>query len=203
MAQTTFKSERAQRWFDRLNDSDHMLWLVFVISFFETIIIPIPIELVLIPLMAINRSRTWAIAAMAMGGCLAASVVGFGVGTALYESAGVWFIEMMGYQDAYASFQTFFDEHGFWAIFIVGILPIPFQVAMITAGLSGYPLTLFVIAAFLARGIRYFGLAWLVHHFGERAKAMWQKHALVTSLVIGGIIIAFYLLTQYLASRVF
>ena len=178
------------------------LWLLGTLSFLETIIVPVPIEVVLIPLMAANRERIWTLAAVTTAGCLIASIVGYGVGMVLYESLGTWFIETMGMESAYESFQGFFDEYGFVAILTLGVLPIPFQVAMITAGLSGYPIYLFVLAAVIARGARYFGLAWLVRRFGDRVEEMWRRHALLTSLVAATIIVAVALGTRWLAEQV-
>lgn len=198
----TSASQRAQKWFDRINGSRHMLWVLGVISFLETIIVPIPIEVVLIPLMAANKRRIWTIATVAMAGCLVASLVGYAVGMVLFQSIGSWFIETMNMQEAYEGFQLFFDEYGFIAIITLGILPIPFQVAMITAGLSGYPIHLFVLAAVLSRGIRYFGLAWLVCRFGERVEGMWQRHALRTSLIGGTMVLGFSLTMRALANVV-
>lgn len=195
-------SKRTKQWFERINGSKHMLWLISTLSFLETIILPIPIELVLIPLMAVNKRRVWIIAAVTTVGCLVASLVGYGVGMALFQSVGTWFIEFMGMQDSYQSFQSFFNQYGFIAILSIGILPIPFQVAMITAGLSGYPILLFVLAALLARGLRYFGLAWLVHRFGHRVEEMWKRHALMTSLVAGVVVLVIALGMQMLAGMV-
>lgn len=133
-----FTSTRTKQWFERINGSK-ICCGCSPPSPLETIILPIPIELVLIPLMAVNRQRIWAIAAVTTLGCLVASIVGYGVGMVLYQSLGTWFIEFMGMEQSYQAFQGFFDQYGFAAILAIGILPIPFQVAMITAGLSGYP----------------------------------------------------------------
>lgn len=195
-------SRRVKRWLDRLNRSRHPLWIIGVLSFLETIIIPIPIELILIPMMAANRGRIWLIATITFAGCLLAAIVGYGVGMVLYESAGRWFLETMGYQDTYESFKAFFDRQGFIAVLTVGIVPIPFQIAMITAGLAGYPLYLFVLAAGIARGIRYYGLAWLVRRFGRRAQRVWQRHAVLTSLAAAGVVAALWFAGQYAANRV-
>ncbi|MFB9868246.1 YqaA family protein [Vreelandella sulfidaeris] len=192
-------SNRARQWFERLNSSNNMLWLLGTLSFLETIILPIPLELILIPLMAANRERIWLLATVTTVGCLIASLVGYGVGMLLFQSIGTWFIEFMGMQQSYQSFQTFFDQYGFIAILTIGIIPIPFQIAMITAGLSGYPILLFVLAALIARGIRYYGLAWLVHRFGHRVLVLWRRHAIITSLAVGGIVLAFALVMQTLA----
>ncbi|MGM0824962.1 MAG: YqaA family protein [Pseudomonadota bacterium] len=197
-----FSTARTKAWFVRINGSRHMLWLLAGLSFLETIILPIPIELVLLPLMAVNRQRLWAIAAATTLGCLAASLIGYGIGMVLFQSIGIWFIDTMGMQDAYTSFQRFFEQYGFVAILTLGILPIPFQIAMITAGLSGYPVLMFALAALLARGLRYFGLAWLVHRFGNRVILLWKRHALITSLVGGVLVLLVALSMQALAGLV-
>jgi membrane protein YqaA with SNARE-associated domain len=194
--------QRAGEWLERLNRSQHALWLIGVMSFLETIIVPIPMEVVLIPFMAANRRRIWLIASVTLAGCVIASLLGYGVGMLLYQSAGTWFIEAMGYEQAYEGFRAFFDQHGFLAILVVGIVPIPFQVAMITAGLSGYPLPLFVLATLIARGIRYYGLAWLVARFGSRAKQVWREHALLASVGAAALIAGVVLVGDYLASLV-
>ncbi|MBS3669204.1 MULTISPECIES: YqaA family protein [Halomonadaceae] len=196
-------SKRTKQWFERINRSKNMLWLLGTLSFLETIILPIPIELVLIPLMAVNRQRLWLLATVTTAGCLIASLIGYSIGLLLYQSVGTWFIEFMGMEQSYQSFQAFFDQYGFAAILAIGILPIPFQVAMITAGLSGYPIMLFVLATLIARGLRYFGLAWLVHRFGHGVLVLWKRHALVTSLVAGAAVLAIALGMQALARLVF
>ena len=110
---------RARRWLERLNGSKHMLWLLALFSFLETLIVPVPIELVLIPLMALNRQRVWRIATVTTAGCLGASLLGYGVGMVLYQSVGNWFIDTMGMQNAYQAYQGFFDRYGFIAILTV------------------------------------------------------------------------------------
>ncbi|MGP9666225.1 hypothetical protein ACT3TY_16585 [Halomonas sp. AOP22-C1-8] len=55
--------------------------------------------------------------------------------------------------------------------------------------LVGYSVgLLFLLAALIARGLRYYGLAWLVYRFGNRVLLLWKRHALFTSL-IGGVIV--------------
>ena len=195
-------TNRTKQWFERLNGSKNMLWLLGTLSFLETIILPIPLELVLIPLMAANKHRIWLLATVTTVGCLIASLVGYSVGLLLFQTIGVWFIDFMGMQESYQAFQTFFDQYGFIAILSIGILPIPFQVAMITAGLSGYPVLLFALAALIARGLRYFGLAWLIHRFGSQVLLLWKQQALVTSLVAGIVVLVLALGMQALAGLV-
>lgn len=197
-----FLSTSAADWLEKISGSKHMYWLLFVLSMLETIIVPIPMELVLIPLMATHRDKIWQLASVTLAGCIVASLIGYGVGVALYESLGNWFIHKMGYEEAHKAYQHFFDNHGFWAILIVGIVPIPFQLAMITAGVANYPIALFTLAALISRGIRYYGLASLVKYYGERAKTLWKEHKLKVSLIVGGILLALYLIMQFIADTI-
>jgi len=196
------QNSRTQKWLDRVSSSDHMLWVLALFSFFETIILPIPIELLLIPMMVANQHRIWLLATVTTAGCLAASLLGYGVGMVLYQSVGEWFIASTGMESEYGAFQNFFDQYGFIAILVIGIVPIPFQIAMITAGVSGYPIYLFVLAALIARGIRYFGLAWLVKKFGEKSHELWQRHAVLVSVSVGAIVLAVSLGLQAIAGMV-
>jgi len=145
---------RAKQWSERLAKSDKALWFVGVGSFLEAIIVPIPIEVVLIPFMLANRDRIWLIATITTIGCLLGAVVGYGVGFFLFQSIGQSMISTFGWEESLNAFRVNFDSYGFWSILAVGITPIPFQVAMLTAGVARYPLLWFLLASGIARGIR-------------------------------------------------
>ncbi|MES1924207.1 VTT domain-containing protein [Salinisphaera sp. T31B1] len=188
---------RVNEWTRRLNDSRHGLWLIGVASFAETLIVPIPIELVLVPYMLANRRRVWLIAASTTAGCLLGALVGYGFGALLFNSLGQWLIEAFNWQAPYQHFSAQFDAHGFWAIVSIGVTPVPFQIAMLVAGVAGYPLVLFVLASGIARGVRYFGLALLVVLFGQRALDLWQNHSKRVGVGLLVAIVLVYVALQY------
>jgi len=160
------------------------LRLIGIASFLETIIVPIPIEIVMIPYMLARRDLLWRIAAVTTIACILAATFGYGLGYFFYDSVGRGLIDLMGWQDDYAVFQDWFDAQGFWAILAIGVAPIPFQIAMLVAGVAGYPIALFILASGIARGIRYFGLAILVRAFGGRALDLWERHRLTASILL-------------------
>lgn len=162
---------------DAVDHSKHTDWVLTGASFAETIIVPIPMELILIPYMIRRRERIWWTATIVLLGCLAAAMVGYAIGALFMQSIGNWAIESFGWQQDFEAFRTWFQNSGFIAILAVGIAPIPFQVAMLTAGTTGYPVLLFLAAAVLARGTRYYGLALLVHLFGDKALHLWKSHS--------------------------
>lgn len=195
-------STTADHWTRRILDSPHALWLLFLLSFGESIILPVPMELVLLPYMIARPGRLWAAATVTLAGCTVGALLGYSVGYALFETAGNYIIETLGYDQAYGNFRTLFSEHGFWAIVMLGILPVPFQVAMLGAGSVAYSIPLFLLATFIARGVRYFGLAWLAALFGDRARKIWRDHALALSLGLALCFVFIALLTQWVARSV-
>jgi membrane protein YqaA with SNARE-associated domain len=188
---------RPDKWAHSLAHSRSGLWLIGVASFLETIIVPIPIEVVLIPYMLARRDLLWIIALVTTAGCLAGAAVGYGVGYFLYDSLGRQLIDAMGWGQDFQSFQQWFDKDGFWAVLAIGVTPIPFQVAMLAAGVSAYPILLFILAATVARGIRYFGLALLVKLVGERAMDLWQRHKVKTAIALLVVVVAVFALNVF------
>ena len=166
--------------------------MLFWASFAETVIVPIPIELVLIPFMIANRHRLWRTATVVTVGCLLASLVGYGVGYFVFDTVGITVIEQFGWSADLERFRALFDQYGFWAIVVVGVIPIPFQIAMLAAGAANYSILLFIMAATIARGIRYFGLAQLVSIFGERAEGYWKQHKTRASLVASAAVLVLF-----------
>ena len=198
------RPSRSERWLAWLQNSHNALALLFVASFLESIIVPIPIEVVLVPFMLLNRRRIWLIAGIATAGFMVGAMVGYGVGHLLFDTLGRWLLETMGYGPAFERFQAAFHHYGFWAVLAVGISPIPFPVAMLTAGATGYSIPLYLLAAGIARFLRYFGLGVVVVLFGDRAVQLCRRLGPIAGVaavaVIVLIVVALELLIESQAS---
>ena len=167
---------RVQRWMDRLGNSRTALWTLFYASVAETLLVPIPIELILIPYMLANRARIWLTCAVVLAGNIVAALFGYALGYFAFSTFAPGLIETMGWTEGFAEFQRLFAQYGFWSIVAIGIIPIPFQAAMLVAGAAKYPVVMFLAAALVARGTRYFGLGALVYWMGDRTLAFIQRH---------------------------
>jgi membrane protein YqaA with SNARE-associated domain len=143
---------------------------------------------VLVPLMLARSKQIWRIATVVLIGCIVGALAGYGVGVLVMETVGQRLVEFMGWSEGMSAFEASLEERGFWAILAIGVTPVPFQVAMLGAGATGYPLPLFVLATALARGVRYFGLALCVRLLGERAQRLWDEHA--TAIGVGILVVA-------------
>jgi membrane protein YqaA with SNARE-associated domain len=183
----------------RLNASPHRMWYLAVASFLETTVVPVAIELVLVPFMLANRNRIWTIASVTLAGCLAGAVLGYLVGLLVFDTVGIWIIDTFEQRQAYEQFQQRFNEQGFWAIVAIGITPIPFPIAMLAAGAADYSFPLYVLACALARGVRYYGLSGLVALAGPSALTWLQKghRAVVVTAAVAVAVFVFALLVYF------
>lgn len=178
----------------RLNRSPYRMVYMFVASFMETILVPLAIEIVMVPFMLANRDRIWTIAHVTLAGCLAAAAIGYGVGWLAFETLGRWLIETFGFAGAFRAFQEDFNRNGFWAILLIGASPLPFPVAMLAAGSAGYPFLLYMVACTLARCFRYYGLAVLVLLFGPAVLRVLHNRRWMQGLTAGAALLALVLL---------
>jgi membrane protein YqaA with SNARE-associated domain len=121
-------------------------------------------------------------------GCLAGGLAIYLIGMGLFDSVGLWLLETFNYTQQFQSFQVRFTNNAFWVILMVGVTPIPFQVAALTSGAAEYPWYQFLLAAGVARGVRYYGLAAIVWWKGDQAQTFIQRHK-KTSIVIGVVVI--------------
>lgn len=179
-------------------DSKHMLSGITVASFLESTIVPIPLEAVMVPLMQARREKLWLIALMATIGCIFGALVGYALGYYLFDMVGDWVINSFSSPEQFEQVKQKMQAQGFWFVMTLGIVPIPFQIAMLAAGATKYSLLLFLIATSIARSIRYFGLALVVYFAGDQAERIIKKHkakALVATSII--VLLAWWMSTLF------
>ena len=201
MSNTEVDSRELPTWIRRAMASGYLLPVLFVASLLEAIIVPIPLELILIPLLLLQPERRWLLASVALAGCLCGALLGYWFGGWLFDSLGQGLLTALGAQDAFTDFKRTLTEQGFMAIVVVGVTPVPFQVAMLAAGATGYPIMMFMLATAVARGIRYFGLAVLVLLFGEQAMGLFKRQGKPVGFAVLALAIAGFGVYWWLSAK--
>ncbi|MCK8104087.1 YqaA family protein [Pseudoalteromonas sp. 2CM36K] len=163
-------------------ESKNMLSGITFASFLESTIVPIPLEAVLVPLMQARREKLWQIALMATIGCVIGALFGYALGYYLFDVVGDWIINTFSSPEQFENVKQKMQAQGFWFVLSLGIVPIPFQIAMLAAGATKYSLALFLVASAIARSIRYFGLALVVYYAGNQAERLISKHKTKTMI---------------------
>lgn len=160
-----------------------MLRALTIASFLESTLVPIPLEAVLVPLMQAKRDKLWLLALMATVGCIIGALCGYAVGYFLFDAIGQDLIQWFGSEKQFETVQQKMDSQGFWFVLSLGIVPVPFQIAMLAAGATKYSIWLFLLATVIARSLRYFGLALLVKIVGNQAEHFIKKYK--TKAIVG------------------
>ena len=145
------------------------------LSFAESTFFPVPPDVMLAPMVLSQPKKGWFYATL----CTAASVFGGLFGYLIGVYAFAWIephLHNLGYWEAFASAQGYFDRWGFWFILIAGFSPIPYKVFTITAGVIGMPLLPFVAGSVAGRGGRFFIVAGLIILGGERMAGSLRKY---------------------------
>lgn len=160
--------DRAEGWLRRIVDAPSALFALFCFSFLEATMLPVPVEAVMAPYMQMRRDILWRIAGVALAGFMASALLGYGLGSLFFDTIGAPLVERMGWGDRLADVQGLIEGRGFWAMLVIGITPVPTQLAMISAGSLQIPVAAFIGAMLIARGLRYFGMGLLVYLYGDR-----------------------------------
>ncbi|MGD2119080.1 MAG: YqaA family protein [Chromatiales bacterium] len=137
------------------------------LSFAESSFFPIPPDVMLAPMSMAKPEKAWNYAAITTLASVVGGLLGYFIGLFAIELVEPWLIEF-GYHEKFLLAKQWFDEWGFWAIFVAGFSPIPYKVFTITAGVISMALLPFVIASMIGRGARFFLVASLMSWGGER-----------------------------------
>jgi len=122
------------------------------------------------------RQRAWLIAGICTVASVAGGTAGYGIGFFLYESVGQGILEFYGKLEKFSSFQALYNEWGAWIVMMGGLTPFPYKVITIASGVTGLNIVTFTIFSIIARGLRFFLVAWLLWKFGAPIKIFIERY---------------------------
>jgi len=133
-------------------------WGLFILAVIESIFFPVPVDVLLIILVAVKPSSWWWLGLLSMAGSVLGAAVGYGLGR-IGERAVLERLFPKKYIDRA---HRLFEKYDVGAIFIAGFTPIPYKVFTITAGVFYIRFWPFILTSIVARGLRFLIVAGLV-----------------------------------------
>jgi membrane protein YqaA with SNARE-associated domain len=169
-----------------------------IVSFVESSFFPVPPDVMLIPMSLARPDKAWFYATVCTFASVAGGVLGYLIGALLYDSVGLWLIKLYGLGNKVEAFRESYAYWGTWIILIKGVTPIPYKLVTIASGFAGYNLPMFVVLSVVARGIRFYLLAFLLNRYGAQARAIIEERlglwvTVGAVVLVAGIIAAVYL----------
>ncbi|NWO02678.1 MAG: DedA family protein [Idiomarinaceae bacterium] len=165
-----------------------------VLSFAESVIFPIPPDVMLAPMAMTQPKRAWRLAFLTTVASVAGGILGYFLGYWAYESLVLPAVEALGYESKLVTVQGWFADWGVWIVFIAGFSPIPYKLFTVTAGVMQIAFFPFVIASAISRGMRFYLVAWLLRTGGPEMGVKLREYVdrigwtLVILVIIGYVI---------------
>lgn len=201
---TTEKKNIVRRMYDWVlhwADTRWGLLALFILAFAESSFFPIPPDVLLIACclgLPLHSKRAFKFAFICTAGSILGAIAGYGIGHYAWDVANSWFIPAVFSQASFDSAEQLYDQYNFWIVFTAGFTPIPYKLITITAGVFNINFIMFLIASIIARGARFFLIAWLIERFGPSIKSFIDKYFNLlaisfTVLLVGGFVAVKYL----------
>ena len=169
-------------------------YYLFLLSVSESSFFPIPPDVMLLPMCLSNPTKAWRFTFITTIGSVLGGVIGYLIGVYAFGFIEPYLYNW-GYIPAYERAVLWFEEWGFWAIFVAGFSPIPYKVFTIAGGALAMPLLPFILASVIGRGSRFYLVALFVIMFGQQADTLIRQH--MTKLVWCTVLIIILLLLLF------
>jgi len=166
-----------------------------IISFAESSFFPIPPDVMLLPMCLANPLKAYWYAFITTLTSVLGGLFGYLIGKFAFDLIELHLVNSH-YYESYNHAVTWFNEWGFWAIFVAGFSPIPYKIFTIAAGSLNMLLIPFILGSIIGRGGRFFLEAALTKTFNKNIDLLIQK--LIER--IGYLIIFIFILIILIAS---
>ena len=176
----------------------HAMAAMALISFAESSFLPLPPDILLVPMILAQPRRAWLIAAVCTIASVTGGYVGYAIGYFLFDAIGLPVLEFYHMMDKYEAFKAAFAEWGAWIIVIKGLTPIPFKLVTIASGAAQFDLVTFTMASIVSRSLRFFLLAALLWRFGEPIRDFIERRLMLVTSMIAAALVGGFVALRYL-----
>ena len=175
---------RLTQWTREWVGSPHADRALALISVIESSIFPLPTEVLFIPMCLTRPDRAMRYAVIAAIGSVLGGIIGWTIGYYFFDIIALPILEFYG---GVAKFEELKAATGTGTILLLLVtsglahLP-PMKVVTILSGVVGFSLPLFILAAVVARGGKFFLLAWVLKTFGPALADVIQRRLAFVAL---------------------
>ncbi len=174
-------------------------WLAFI-AFIESSIFLVPADVLFLPMALSRPDRAYRYALIATVASVLGGIAGWLLGHYAYEAVAKPVLEFYGKLDDFEALRTS-SGLGFILLMLVtsGLAHLPpIKVVTILSGVIGVNIWIFILSAIIARGARFFFLAWLLRKYGEPIRHFVEERLGLIAAAAAAALILLYLLFRYL-----
>lgn len=190
--ETKNMNDRVRLWMNKHAEGKHAQFWLAVVSFLEAFILPLPPSMFMLTMVALGKRHRWIyLATITTITSILGGIFGYLIGGFLYDTLGLWIIDLYNLSDEIAAVGVQFSNNAFLTIFLAAFTPIPYKAFTLGAGFFSINIFTFITASIVGRGLRYFAIGLFGKLFGEHvSKSIFQYMGLTFVLSILVLVIA-------------
>tara|TARA_A100001015_G_scaffold255621_1_gene297183 strand:+ start:224 stop:811 length:588 start_codon:yes stop_codon:yes gene_type:complete len=180
----------------RLSENKNSVKLLGFLSFFESIIIPIPPDILLVPMVLSNRKKWLFFSVLCTVLSVIGGIAGYLIGYLFWGNLGSHIISFYNAGDEISVLKEQFSKYGLFIILFAGFTPLPYKIFTIGSGLLSFNFFIFIVCSLISRGLRFITLSYLVYKYGNRSLKFVEEYfykLTIVFIVILSLIFLFYL----------
>jgi membrane protein YqaA with SNARE-associated domain len=176
------------------------VWLA-VIAFVESSFFLIPADVLFLPMVLARRDRAWRYALVATVFSCLGGILGWLIGFYAYEAVAKPVLEFYGKLDAFEALRGSSNADTILLMLVtsgLAHLP-PIKIVTILSGAAAVNIWLFIASCIVARGARFFFLAWLLRKYGAPIQEFVEKRLGLLAGIGAAVLILLYFAVKYFA----
>lgn len=174
------------------------VWLA-VIAFVESSVFLIPADVLFLPMALARPGKAYRFALIATAASTLGGIAGYFLGLFAFEALAEPVLALYGKLDDFDRLRQCTGEDTLMILLVtsgLAHLP-PIKVVTILAGVAKVSFGFFVLSCVIARGARFFALAWALRRFGESIKDFIERRLGLIAALVAAALIGLYVLVKY------
>lgn len=174
------------------------IWLA-VIAFVESSVFLIPADVLFVPMALARPQRAWRFALIATVFSVLGGIAGYALGYLAFEALAKPVLAFYGKLDDFEHLRRCAGEDTLMMLLVtsgLAHLP-PIKVVTILAGVAQISFLFFVLSCIIARGARFFTLAWALRRYGEPIRTFIERRLGLLAAIAAGLLILLYVVIKH------
>ena len=174
------------------------LWLA-VIAFVESSVFLIPADVLFLPMALARPKRAYRFALIATIASVLGGIAGYMLGHYAFEALAKPVLSFYGKLDEFDHLRQCTGEDTLMLLLVtsgLAHLP-PIKIVTILAGVAEVSFLFFVVSCIVARGARFFALAWALRRWGEPIRDFIERRLGLIAAMVAGLVVVIYIVVKY------
>ncbi len=172
-----------------------------IIAFIESSVFLVPADVLFVPMALARPERAYRYALVATLASTLGGIAGYLLGEFAYDAVAKPVLELYNKLDEFERLRACAGRETTMVLLVtsgLSHLP-PIKVVTILSGVVQVGMAFFIISCVIARGARFYALAWALRRYGEPIKTFIEQRLGLIAGIAAAILIALYFLAKWLA----